>query len=115
MNPELSWCLLGHLSCSRLWERAAAALQVGETGGIFGGCCFYEGQMCLLVVDAVKPGALPLDPAPAESPFPCGGWSRIPPLQGVAQASNGTCFPRLRLWLLWLVAMVAVRICSETL
>ena len=59
--------------------------------------------MCWLVVDAVKPGALPLDPAPAESPFPCGGWSRIPPLQGVAQASNGTCFPRLRLWLLWLL------------
>ena len=29
--------------------------------------------MCWLVVDAVKPGALPLDPAPAESPFPCGG------------------------------------------
>ena len=29
--------------------------------------------MWLLVVDAVKPGALPLDPAPAESPFPCGG------------------------------------------
>ena len=51
-----------------MWERAAAALQVGEIGGIFGGRYFYGGQMWLLVVDAVKPGALPLDPAPAESP-----------------------------------------------
>ena len=40
--------------------------------------------MRLLVVDAVKPGALPLDPAPAESPFPCGGpggAKRLPSLK----------------------------------
>ena len=45
--------------------------------------------MWLLVVDAVKPqGRCPWTTLLRRALSPAGGWSRIPPLEGVAQAST---------------------------
>ena len=61
--------------------------------------------MCWLVVDAVKPGALPLDPAPAESPFPCGGLLSYSALARGGTGIKRHMFPKTST----VVVVVAVR------